>query len=194
MPSGCLFLDHLMTIVFQVLDSDIGISRGRGHHHFQNLFLQIESTVFSRNLLMTSSHISLASWPTVYLPAMTRKGKESWTHLLLRHLTQMNLVREEDEAISKVMDGPRDCHIEWRKSEREKQIPFNITYMWSLEKWYRWTYLQNSNRRTFLVVQWLRIHLPMQGMCVWSSVRKLRSHVPGDNWAFVPQLERSLYA
>ena len=97
------------------------------------------------------------------------------------------------EAI-KVKWGHRGCKTEWSKSEREKQIPFNITYMWSLEKWYRWTYLQNSNRRTFLVVQWLRIHLPMQGMCVWSSVRELRSHVPGDNWALVPQLERSLCA
>ena len=29
-------------------------------------------------------------------------------------------------------------------SEREKQISFNITYMWNLEKWYRWTYLQSK--------------------------------------------------
>ena len=30
---------------------------------------------------------------------------------------------------------------------------------------------------TFLVVQWLRIHLPMQGVWVRSLVRKLRSHM-----------------
>ena len=32
-----------------------------------------------------------------------------------------------------------------------------------------------------LVVQWLRIHLPMQRMWVQSSVRELRSHVPFIN-------------
>ena len=32
--------------------------------------------------------------------------------------------------------------IQWSKSERKRQISYNITYMWNLEKWYRWTYLQ----------------------------------------------------
>ena len=31
------------------------------------------------------------------------------------------------------MDGPRDCHIEWSKSEREKQISYINAYMWNLE-------------------------------------------------------------
>ena len=31
------------------------------------------------------------------------------------------------------------------KSKREKQMSCSITYMWSLEKWYRWTYLQSRN-------------------------------------------------
>ena len=46
------------------------------------------------------------------------------------------------------MDGPRDCHTEWSKSEREKQILYIKAYMWNLEKWYRWSYLQNRNRDT----------------------------------------------
>ena len=32
------------------------------------------------------------------------------------------------------------------KSEREKQIFYSIIYMWNLEKWYKWTYLQSRNR------------------------------------------------
>ena len=32
--------------------------------------------------------------------------------------------------------------------------------------------------RTSLVVQWLRLHLPIQGVRVWSLVRELRSHMP----------------
>ena len=31
------------------------------------------------------------------------------------------------------MDGPRDYHTKWSKSEREKQIPYAITYMWNLK-------------------------------------------------------------
>ena len=34
------------------------------------------------------------------------------------------------------------------KSEKEKQMLYNIAYMWNLEKLYRWTYLQNRNRNT----------------------------------------------
>ena len=45
------------------------------------------------------------------------------------------------------MDGPRDYHTKWRKSERERQISYDIAYMWNL-KWYKWTYLQKGNRLT----------------------------------------------
>ena len=46
------------------------------------------------------------------------------------------------------MDGPRDCHTEWSKSEREKQILYINAYIWNLEKWYRWSYLQSRNKDT----------------------------------------------
>ena len=31
------------------------------------------------------------------------------------------------------MDGPRDCHAEWSNSHREREISYNITYMWNLK-------------------------------------------------------------
>ena len=46
------------------------------------------------------------------------------------------------------MDGPGDYHIKWSKSDRERQISYDITYMWNLKKGYKWTYLQNRNRVT----------------------------------------------
>ena len=46
------------------------------------------------------------------------------------------------------MDGPRDCHTEWSKSERERQVSCDIDYMGNLKKGYKWTYLQNRNRVT----------------------------------------------
>ena len=39
-----------------------------------------------------------------------------------------------------------------------------------------------------LVVQWLRIHLPKQGMRVQSLVGELRSRLPQGNLARAPQL------
>ena len=32
------------------------------------------------------------------------------------------------------------------KSDRERQISYDIAYMWNLKKLYRWTYLQSRNR------------------------------------------------
>ena len=43
------------------------------------------------------------------------------------------------------MDGSRDCHTEWGKSERVKQISYINACMWNLEKWYRWTGLQGRS-------------------------------------------------
>ena len=46
------------------------------------------------------------------------------------------------------MDAPRDNHTKWNKPDREKQISYDITCMWNLKKWCRWTYIQNRNRPT----------------------------------------------
>ena len=32
------------------------------------------------------------------------------------------------------MDGPRECHTEWSKSDREGEILYNISYMWNLKR------------------------------------------------------------
>ena len=39
-----------------------------------------------------------------------------------------------NSAICSHMERSRDCHIEWSKPEREKQISCNIDYMCNLEK------------------------------------------------------------
>ena len=42
--------------------------------------------------------------------------------------------KERSNAICSNIDGPRDCHTEWRKSDRERQISYDIVYMWNLKK------------------------------------------------------------
>ena len=60
----------------------------------------------------------------------------------------LNHIKEWNNAICSNMNGPRDCHNEWSKSDTERQTSYNITYMWNLKNWYKWTYLQNRNRVT----------------------------------------------
>ena len=44
------------------------------------------------------------------------------------------------------MNKPRACYTEWNKSER--QTSCINAYMWNLENWYWWTYLQGRNGNT----------------------------------------------
>ena len=32
------------------------------------------------------------------------------------------------------MDGPKDCHTEWSKSEREREISYDMAYMQNLKR------------------------------------------------------------
>ena len=41
--------------------------------------------------------------------------------------------KEWNNAICSNMDGPRDDRTKWGKSERERQIPYDIIYMWNLK-------------------------------------------------------------
>ena len=41
--------------------------------------------------------------------------------------------KEWNNAICSNMEGPKDYYTKWSKSERERQIPFDITYMWNLK-------------------------------------------------------------
>ena len=41
--------------------------------------------------------------------------------------------KEQNNAICGNIDLPRDCHTEWRESDRGRQI-YDITYMWTHKK------------------------------------------------------------
>ena len=41
--------------------------------------------------------------------------------------------KEWNNAICRNTDGPRGYHIKQSKSERERQIPYDITYIWNLK-------------------------------------------------------------
>ena len=45
----------------------------------------------------------------------------------------LNHKKEWNNAICSNMNGPRDYHTKWSKSERARQISYDITYMWNLK-------------------------------------------------------------
>ena len=47
--------------------------------------------------------------------------------LLLSHKKEWN------NAICSNMNGPRDYHTKWSKSEGGRQVPYEITCMWNLK-------------------------------------------------------------
>ena len=42
--------------------------------------------------------------------------------------------KEWNNTICNNTDEPRDYHTKWNKSEKERQIPYDIAYMWNLLK------------------------------------------------------------
>ena len=47
--------------------------------------------------------------------------------ILLSHIKEWNT------GIYSNMDGPRDYHTKWSKSERDRKILYDITFMWNLK-------------------------------------------------------------
>ena len=52
---------------------------------------------------------------------------DTHTGILLSHKKEWN------NLISSNKYGPRDYHTKWNRSERERQLLYDITYMWNLK-------------------------------------------------------------
>ena len=77
---------------------------------------------------------------------LTRKmDKEVVVHVYNRIVLSH---KKWNNAICRNMDGPRDCHTEWSKPDRERQISYVTTYRWNLKTDTKWTYSWNRNRLT----------------------------------------------
>ena len=42
--------------------------------------------------------------------------------------------KKEIITLSSNMDESRECHTEWNKSDREREISYDIPYMWNLKR------------------------------------------------------------
>ena len=55
------------------------------------------------------------------------------THTHTHNGTLLSHKKEWNNAICSIMNATRDYHTKWSKSERERQIPYDVAYMWNLK-------------------------------------------------------------
>ena len=65
--------------------------------------------------------------------------------------------KEWNNAICSNMGGPRGYHTKWSKSGRERQMSYDITYMWNLKKkyWNELIYKTETDSQTSKTNLWV---------------------------------------
>ena len=93
---------------------------------------------------MSGLQMPSRNFTNIWLTQCAKKKKRKENRIIVGALN----IWLKERFLSKVTYRyrPRDCHTEWSKSDRERQISYAITYMWNLKAGYKWTYLQNRNR------------------------------------------------
>ena len=138
-------MGYLLLFSYEVMSdsyntTDYSLPGSSVHGISQAGILEWVGISFSRGLSgpRNRTHISFigGGFFTTELPGESHNG------ILFSHK------KEWINAICNNIDEPRDCHTEWNKSDRERQILYDVTYMWNLKQWYKWSYLQNRNRAT----------------------------------------------
>ena len=90
-----------------------------------------ESTCFSADLFCGQCGVRASGTTRVRV----LWGKGNWKKKRARELT-----------FEKWMDLETVIQSEVSQQEKKNQVLYIKSYMWNLEKWYRWTYLQGRNR------------------------------------------------
>ena len=109
-------------------------------------------------------------WTHIFICVYTHTHVCVWAHthsgMLLSNKKELNC------AIFRDMDGSRDCHTEWSKSERE--ISYISIFVWDLEKWYSWNYLQSRNRDIDIENKYMNTK---QGKWGWDELGDWDQHI-----------------
>ena len=72
------------------------------------------------------------TWKQPKCPSADEQIQKMWHIYTMDYYSAIK--KEWNNAICSNMDGPRDYHTKWSKSDRERQI-CDITYMWNLKKY-----------------------------------------------------------
>ena len=96
------------------------------------------------SMFMEALFTAAKTWKQPKCPSTDEWIKKMWYTYTMKYYSVTN--KEWNNVICNNLDGPRDYHTKWSKSDRERQISYDITYMWTLKKWCKSTYLQSRNR------------------------------------------------
>ena len=101
------------------------------------IWKHICSPMFTATLFTMAKIWKQPKWP---INRWMDKDDVTYTYngILLSHKKEWHL------TICNNMHGPRGYYAKW--NVRQRKIPYDITYMWNLKKWYKCTDLQNRNR------------------------------------------------
>ena len=68
----------------------------------------------------------------IWMSINKRLVKEDVLHIHMEYYSAFK--KEQRNAICRNMGGPRDCHTKWSKLVRERQISYDIAFMWNLKR------------------------------------------------------------
>ena len=74
------------------------------------------------------------TWKHPKSPLTDEWIKKMWHIYTMEYYLAIRRNKKRNWVIYSELDGPRVCHTDWSKSEREKQIPYANTYIWNLKK------------------------------------------------------------
>ena len=63
----------------------------------------------------------------------TIKMKDTTAEMKINNGILLSHINEWNNAICHIMDGRRDYHTKWNRSNRERHISYDITYIWNLK-------------------------------------------------------------
>ena len=72
------------------------------------------------------------TWKQPNCPPTDEQIKKMWYIYTMEYYS--TIIKEQNNSICSNMDATRDYHAKWSKSERERQILYDITYMWNIKQ------------------------------------------------------------
>ena len=94
-----------------------------------------EKTIIQKdtcNLMFIAALFTTRTWKQPKCPSTEEWIKKMWYIYTMIYYSALK--KEQNNAICSNTNGPRDYHAKWSKSNRERQISYDITYMWNLKK------------------------------------------------------------
>ena len=109
-----------------------------GHIHWRNKNY-ISKRPMNTPVFIAALFTIARTWRQPKCPSTEEGIKKRWYIYTMEYYSAL---KKWNIAICSNMDGPRDYHTKWGKSDRERQISYNITYMWHLKN----EYIYKTNR------------------------------------------------